>query len=278
MAIRILTDSTADFSLAEAARERIEIVPLRVLFENESYCDRVDISVDEFYKRLLESKRLPTTSQPTPADFIPHFEAAKKAGDDLIVLVLSKELSGTWQSALIARSMVEYERIYIIDTAQVTLGLRLLAEEANRLKAGGKTAEQIVSEIETLKNKVSLKAIVGTLDYLVKGGRLSKTAGFAGSLLSIKPLITIKDGRLEVLTKGRGKKGALDALWRKIEKDPADLSKPMLLGYTYEKDSVLELKEFLNAKGIPAKRIAQIGSVIGTHAGPQAYGIAYFLK
>lgn len=279
MSIRIITDSTSDFTPQQAQQQNIDVVPLKVIFSDAEYRDGLDITLGEFYQRLTTSEVLPTTSQPTPNDFINHFEKAKEAGDDVIVILLSSELSGTFQSAVLAKNYVEYDRIFLVDSLNATIGLKLLINHAITQRNANKQATEIVNELEYLKSKVTIKAVVNTLDYLVKGGRLSKAAGFAGSLLSIKPIISLIDGKIAVIAKARGKKGAMEALWKEIEKDAElDLSKPLLLGYTQDEQPALELQSFLKEKGIEAADLCGIGSVIGTHAGPGASAIAYFRK
>lgn len=212
MSIRIITDSTSDFTPQQAQQQNIDVVPLKVIFSDAEYRDGLDITLDEFYQRLTTSEVLPTTSQPTPNDFINHFEKAKEAGDDVIVILLSSELSGTFQSAVLAKNYVEYDRIFLVDSLNATIGLKLLINHAITQRNANKQAIEIVNELEYLKSKVTIKAVVNTLDYLVKGGRLSKAAGFAGSLLSIKPIISLIDGKIAVIAKARGKKGAMEAL------------------------------------------------------------------
>ncbi len=279
MAIRIITDSTADFTPAEGKKKGIEIVPLKVIFSDQEYLDGVDISNEEFYQKLCSSQTLPTTSQPTPNDFIQYFEDAKEANDDVVAILLSSELSGTFQSAKLAQNVVEYDRIFLIDSLNAATSLKLLVEQAISLREEGCTAEQIVEKIQDLIPRVSIKAIVSTLDYLVKGGRLSKAAGFAGTLLSIKPLISVIDGKVEVIAKARGKHKALETLWQEVEKDGGiDLSMPVLLGYTQDDALAEEMNQLLQEKGIQTEGKSSIGSAIGTHAGPGACAIAYFKK
>ncbi len=279
MAIRIVTDSTADLSKEDAALNQIEVVPLKLMFQEETYLDGISLTNDEFYKMLDECSNLPTTSQPTPNDYIEVFEKAKEANDDLICITLSSALSGTYQSAMLAKGIVDYDRIFIVDSLQAATSLQLLVLIARQRVNENKKTEEIVAEINELKHKVTLKAILFTLDNLVKGGRLSKTAGFAGSLLSIRPIITVLDGKIEVVTKARGKKASMEALYNEMMKDgEIDHDLPMLLAYTKDKSNAVDLQEYLFTKDINIDGICPIGAVIGTHAGPNASAIAYFKK
>ncbi len=279
MALRILTDSTSDFTKEELNDLNIDMVPLKVIFDGKEYKDGIDISIDEFYEKMEASKNLPTTSQPTPADFIDHFEAAKEANDEIIVFLISSELSGTYQSAMLAKNIIDYDKIYLFDTLNATVASRVFIETANTRRNEGVSVSAIIDELEGIKSSVTIKAALSTLDNLVKGGRLSKVAGFAGSLLSIKPIISIIDGKVTVITKARGKKVSFEAILREIEKDGGiDFNYPCSLVYAKNKENAEELQAFLQKNGIDIPRLYPIGSTIGTHAGPDAYGLAYVKK
>ncbi len=279
MGIRIIADSASDLLKSDAQQLNVQVVPLKVIFGSEEYRDGVDITMEEFYSKLSKADSLPSTSQPTPNDYIVLFEEAKAAGDEVIVITLSSQLSGTFQSATLAKNYVEYDNIYLIDSYNVTVGVRLLIDIACQRRDEGVACVDIVNEIEQLKPRIRLKAMMNTLDYLVKGGRLSKVAGFAGSLLSIKPIIEIKDGKVALVAKGRGKKAAMEALYKEIENDTEiDSTMPIAVAYTQDEDGAVALKDFLATKGINAGNIYPIGSTIGTHAGPGASAIIYFCK
>lgn len=186
MAIRFLTDSTSDILPEEAAQRGIDVVPLKVLFGEESYRDNVDITHQEFFDKLVTSKVFPTTSQPSPADFLPYFERARDQGDTLICLHISAVLSGTMQSAQIAKEMCGYDKIYIIDSKEAIIGLRMLVDLGIYLRDHGSTAEEIVAELESARDRVRLFAVLDTLEYLHKGGRLSTAVTVLGTLLKIR--------------------------------------------------------------------------------------------
>ncbi len=218
MTVRIITDSTADVTPEAARQLNIGVVALKVLFGHEEYRDGIDLNIEEFYAKLTGSGQLPTTSQPSPNDFLTEYEKAKAAGEEILVLTLSSQLSGTCQSAQLAKDYCEYEPIYIVDSLSATIGTQLLLREAIRLRDAGQSARQIAAQLDQLKSRIVVLAAVDTLEFLVKGGRLSKAAGFAGSLLGIHPMITLEEGKLSVLGKARGKKATLQLFWQQMEK------------------------------------------------------------
>ncbi len=277
MAIRILVDSTSDILPAEATELNVIVVPLKTVFGDVSFRENIDISHGEFFEKLATVKDLPTTSQPTPADFLPHFEAAKEAGDDVICLMLAGTLSGTLQSAEIAKGMCEYDRIFIVDTLSAIIGTRLLVNLAMEMRAANNTAEEIVEAVEEAKGRIELFAMVDTLEYLHKGGRLSKTSKILGGFLKMKPLITLKDGQLQVLGKARGVDAAMDTLLELIGDTPdVDKSVPVVYGYTLNDTQCAAFREKADTKyGFENTIMYSVGSVIGTHIGPHAFVIGY---
>lgn len=273
--IRILTDSTAAIDAATAKEINVDIVPLKLLFGDDCYRDGVDISSDDFYHRLANSKKLPTTSQPTPGDFLPYFEATKQAGDSLITILLSGSLSGTVQSAVMAKEMVGYDEIHIIDSLSAITGLRLLVGQAQAMRAAGCSAREIVDAIESMKNRVALWGIVDTLEYFYKGGRLSRAGLVAGTLLKVKPILTLK-GSLSVIGKARGTAKGIEFIMEQIEKQPPAKDSPILVGYTKTDEKCRQLMDTAKDRfGIVADSVSPISGVIGTHVGPDAGVITY---
>ncbi len=280
MGVRIVLDSTVN--VKKELENRFSVVPLMVNFGTESYVDNVDIDNDEFYRLLAKSKVLPTTSQPTPDAFSKVFEEAVNAGDEVVVITISSLLSGTYQSANIAAADFE-GKVFVVDSYTVTIGAGILAEIAIQLADSGKSAAEIAAELENKKQQVRVFAVLDTLEYLKKGGRISATAAFAGGLLNFKPIIAIKDGEVKFVTKGRGNKQANEFMNREVLKnEQINREMPMLLGYTGEDSTrMMEyIKENEKMVGRTGTDIAytQIGSVVGTHAGPGAVAIAYFAK
>ena len=279
MKTRIIVDSTAD--LMPEIRERVHVVPLTVHFGQEEYVDSVTIDHKTFYEKLVETDVHPSTSQATPVAFEKEYEKARKAGDEVVVITLSSKLSGTYQSAMIAAQ--DYDNIYIVDSGSVAIGGGILVEYALELLNDGLNAKEIVNRLEEAKRKIVIVALVDTLEYLKKGGRISKAVAFAGGVLNIKPVLSVIDGEINMLGKARGSKMGNNLLVQEIDKAGGiDFGKPVLLGYTGISNALL-LKYIDDSKHIwennlKAVRYTTIGSVIGTHAGPGAVAVAFFKK
>lgn len=276
MGIRIIVDSTAD--LTPQVRERVAVVPLTIHFGEEEYVDGVNITYQEFYEKLVATKVLPSTSQASPYAFSAAFGQAVADGDEVLAIVVSSKLSGTYQSALIAAE--DYPgKIHVVDTKNIALGSAILTEYALKLVDEGHCAEEIARLIEAARERVHLMAVVDTLEYLQRGGRLSKTAAIAGGILSIKPIITLTDGEIRVLAKGRGNKQANSLMNQEITKAGIDTSMPMMLGYTGTDDALLRKyrddSEALWSADVP---VSLVCGVVGTHAGPGAVAVAFFAK
>ena len=277
MKTRIIVDSTAD--LMPEIKERVHIVPLTVLFGEEEFIDGVTIDHKTFYEKLIECDTLPTTSQAIPDAFMKEFEAAKDAGEDAIVITISSKLSGTYQSAVIASQ--DYDNIYLVDSGSAAIGSSVLAEYALKLADEGLDAKTIVEKLEEVKDKIIIVALVDTLEYLKRSGRISKAIAFTGGILNIKPVISVIHGEIGVLGKARGSKMGNNLLIQEIEKaGGVDFSKPVLLGYTGLSDALL-LKYINDSQHIWKDNIdtinyTTIGSAIGTHVGPGAIAVAFF--
>lgn len=276
--VNIIVDSTAD--ITEDVKERLTVVPLTLSFGDEEYIEGVTIQKKEFYQKLIESDVLPKTSQAVPADFSDIFEKIAAAGESAVVITLSSKLSGTWQSAMIAAR--EYEdSVYVVDSRNVAIGTAILAKLALRLVDEGMGAREIAERLEKEREKICLIAMLDTLEYLKKGGRISAAAAFAGGVLSIKPVVCIRDGEIVILGKARGSKQGNNLLVSEIRKTGGiDFTKPILLGYTGLDDTLLqkyiEDSKALWEEGISSLETTMIGSVIGTHAGPGAVAVAFF--
>ena len=279
MKVHLIVDSTADVS--EAIRARLTVVPLTVHFGSEEYVDGVSISKQEFYEKLIESDVLPSTSQAAPAAFSEVFEGIAQRGESAVVLTISSKLSGTCQSAMIAAA--DYPGIYVVDSRSAATGTGILAELALRLIDGGMSAEDIAARLEQERENVCLVALLDTLEYLKRGGRISKAAAFAGSMLSIKPVISIRQGEVVVLGKARGSRQGNNLLAAQIDAaGGVDYDKPVLLGYSGLSDTLLQKYIADSARFWEGKaeklQTTQIGSVIGTHAGPGAIVATFFKK
>ena len=279
MKTRIIVDSTAD--LMPEYKSRVSVVPLTVHFGEEEYIDGVTIDHKTFYEKLIESDVLPSTSQATPDAFMKEFEKAKTAGEVAVVITLASKFSGTYQSAMIAAA--DYENIYVVDSASAAMGSGILVELAFRLLDEGKSAEEIAAILEEEKKKIVIVALVDTLEYLKKGGRISKTVAFAGTVLNIKPVLSVVDGEINMLGKARGSKMGNNLLVQEIDKAGGiDFSKPVLLGYSGISDALLqkyiEDSRYIWEGNLKEVRYTTVGSVIGTHAGPGAVVVAFFKK
>ena len=277
MKTRIIVDSTSD--LLPHIKEQVHVVPLTVHFGNEEYVDGVTIDHKAFYEKLVETDVHPSTSQATPAAFEQEYEKAKTAGEAAVVITLTSKLSGTYQSAMIAAS--EYENIYVVDSGTVAIGGGILVEYALKLLNEGLEAKEIAEKLEVAKNRIVVVALVDTLEYLKKGGRISGTVAFVGGVLNIKPVLSLTGGDINILGKARGSKMGNNLLVQEIEKaGGVDFSMPLLLGYTGLSDAML-LKYIEDSKhiwegNVDEVRYTSIGSVIGTHAGPGAVAVAFF--
>ena len=274
MGIRIIVDSTAD--LTPQVRERVTVVPLTVHFGEQEFVDGVNITGYQFYEMLETSGVLPTTSQATPYAFSAAFGQAVADGEEVIALVVSSRLSGTYQSAVIAAE--DYPgKVHVVDSRNIAIGLAILTEYALRLVDEGKSAAEIVELLNRQRERVRLMAVVDTLEYLQRGGRLSKTAAIAGGILSIKPIIALMDGEIKVLAKGRGAKQAVSLLNQEIAKAGRDKTMPALLGYTGTSAEQLhkyrQENEELWPHEVPESIVC---GVVGTHAGPGAVAVAFF--
>ena len=275
--MRIIVDSTSD--LTPEIKKQVHIVPLTVHFGDEEFIDGVTIDHKQFYEKLIETDVHPSTSQASPAAFEAEYEKAKDEG--AVVITVSSKLSGTYQSAVIAAE--EYENIYVVDSTSVAIGTSILVELAVRLANQGLEAKEIARQLEEAKKKIVLVALVDTLEYLKKGGRISKSVAAFGTMLDIKPVLGVEDGEIQVLGKARGSKMGNNMLVQQIDKAGGiDFTKPVLLGYTGLSDAML-LKYINDSKylwegNLPEVRYTTIGSVIGTHVGPGAVAVAFFKK
>ncbi len=280
MSIRIIIDSASDITKEKALALGLYFMPLKTIFGNEEYLDGVTMSHQQFYERLIETEEIPTTSQIPPYEYEKVFSSIVENGDTAICITLSSKLSGSYQSANIA--VADYEdKIHIVDSENVCIGEQILILYALKLREEGKSVEEIIDSLNKRKKDIRLIALLDTLEYLKKGGRISPTAAFAGSLLSIKPVIAIENGEVAILGKARGSKNGNNMLMELTGKNGGiDFSMPFTLGYTGLSDSLL-LKyiadsEVLYKGKVDKLPISTIGSTIGTHAGPGAIALAFF--
>ena len=276
MSVKIVVDSSVD--LAPEFKAQVKTVALSVLFGEREYKDGVTINPEKFYEMLVQCEQLPTTSQPTPAAFEDAYRELVEAGHEVLVITIASKLSGTYQSATIAAD--EFPgKVFVLDSRAAAIGSGLLAMSALKLAEEGLSAQQILEILMEKRKKIRLFAMVDTLEYLKKGGRLSSTVAFVGGVLNLKPIISLVEGEIQVVGKARGLKAAFSAMNQACQETGIDLSEPYLMGYTGSSNE--NLTKYLAESGDlwPAgSEKLIIGSAIGTHAGPGAVAIAFYGK
>lgn len=280
MSVRIITDSASDMSPAE--HPALAVLPLSVTFGTDVYMDGVDIDHQRFYEMLVERDELPKTGQVNPYAFSQAVAEAREAGDEAVIITVGAKLSGTNQSARTALAEAPGGDVYVVDSNNVTLGERVLVEYALRLVDEGQGAAQIAAAVEAVRDRVVVIGLLETLEYLVRGGRLSAAAGAVGTLLNVKPVVAAEDGLIVQLGKARGSKNGRNLLNQKVEKAGGiDFSMPLALGYTGLSDAVLK-KYIEDSAALWAGHtegelpVHTIGATIGTHVGPGAVAVAFF--
>ncbi|MBR3969279.1 MAG: DegV family protein [Clostridia bacterium] len=274
--IKIVVDSSADCNLQDGIVD--VIVPILVSIDNVEYKSGTELTNDKFYELLKSAKEFPRTSQPSPQDFIDLFEKAQNDKDQIIYLCLSSRLSGTYQSALMIKDMVGYDDIYVIDTLGATHIIDVLARYARGLIQKGYSAGEIVDMCEELKHKVKLYAGIDTLEYLYKGGRVSRASATVGEITGVKPLITVSDGRVEMSGKALGKSRAVSALIEKVKNHQINTDFPVFSLYTYGTENCELLEEKLKSLDIKVAERLQVGATIGAHVGPGGYAVLFVEK
>lgn len=286
MSIRIITDSGADIpqglgaSSGENPRDDLTILPMHVYFGEKEFLDGVNLTHKEFYELLIESEELPKTSQIPPYEFEQVYERAVAAGEQVVVITISGKLSGTYQSACVAAEGYE-GKVYVVDSLNATLGERCLVDYALRLKDQGKTAQEIAAELTRARKRIRLLALLDTLEYLKKGGRISKSVAMVGGMLSIKPVVSVVDGEVVMVGKARGSRNGNNLLVQEIQKaGGVDYSMPYYLGYTGLDDHMLQ-KYIADSKALWEDYVdclptTSVGGTIGTHVGPGAIGVFFF--
>ncbi|MCQ2405690.1 MAG: DegV family protein [Oscillospiraceae bacterium] len=281
MSIKVITDSASDITQKEAVELGISVVPMTVSFGGTEYVDGVTLNHRQFFEKLVETDVLPTTSQVSPASFEDAFSEASRDGSEIICITLSSKLSGTYQSACIAAE--EYPNVTVIDSENVSAGIRILALRALEFIKKGMSVAEIKDILLKERKQVKVIALLDTLEYLKKGGRISAATAFAGGILSIKPVIEISEGEVKIIGKARGSKAGNNRLNEKVEESGGiDFSCPICLAYSGLDDSMLR-KYIEDSKALYSGKmdkeelpVATIGSVVGTHAGPGVVGIAFF--
>lgn len=280
MSVRIIIDSACDLSKEKADQMHLDYMPLKTMFRDQEFLDGITISHQEFFERLVESDTLPTTSQIPPYEYEQIFSSVAEGGDTAVCITLSSKLSGSYQSACLAAS--EFEgTVIVVDSENVCIGEQILVLFAARLRDQGKSAQEISDILNESKKHIRLIALLDTLEYLKKGGRISSATAFAGNLLSIKPVVAIENGEVVILGKARGSKNGNNMLMELTDKcGGIDFSLPFCLAYSGLSDALLQKyikdSESLYQGKVDVLPISTIGSTIGTHAGPGAIAVAFF--
>ena len=275
MTVKVITDSTADLPPALAEELGITVVPLNVHFGTEVYRDGVEITADEFYRRLVTASRLPTTSQPTPGDFLSAYDEMGQTTDEILSVHISAKLSGTMNSA--TQALEEYagsSRIEIVDSMQGSMGLGVVAIAAAEAARRGDSLDDVVTETRATIPKVGFIGLLDTLEYLEKGGRIGKAQAFMGSLLRIKPLLTIRDGEAHPLERARTRAKGVDRMCELVQAEMP--LKDLAVVYTTTPDEARALAQRLQSF-LPQGEVilSQVGPVVGTYLGPGVLGVAF---
>ena len=274
--IKIMLDSSSD---SHNTHPYDYYIPLTVDIGGRCYKDGVDLRPQKFYKLLASTGDFPKTSQPSPDDFIPYFEEVKANGDELIYITVSSALSGTYQSGNIAKAMVEYDGIHIVDSKSVTHMIGQLARYADQLRGEDLSATEIVEKVLQLREKQVIFAGLQTLEYLHKGGRLSKSSAAVGTIANIKPIISIsQDGMVESAAKAIGVKRAISTIVKHVQEYEIDENFEVWILYTVDEENCDALEAALTAAGVSITGRMQVGPTIGTHVGPGVYGITFIKK
>ena len=275
--IKIITDSTADLSQDLYDKYDIEVLPLLINFGDESYLDGVEISPEEVFRRIEEGNILPSTAQVTPIRFEEIYKKYLDEGYKIISIHMSSVMSGTYQSACIAKNSLETDDIVVIDSQKVTSALGLLVLKAAKLIEKGLTLEELEKEVNECRNKVKASIVFESLEYLVRGGRISKTAGIVGSMLGIKLILEIKDGLMAVKDKIRGSKKAIKRLISDLESVDLDPELPVLLIDVQNIEIKQALREYLTENNVNFVE-CPVGSTVSIHSGPRCCALVFLTK
>ena len=274
--VRIVTDSTADLPQELVDRYGITVVPLKVFFGSDCYLDGIELTKEEFYQRLASSKELPTTSQPTPAEFAEVYRPMAEEGADIVSIHISSHMSGTLQSAQLAKTMLQYDGLEVIDARAVSVLLGMVVLGAARAAAAGFSRTEVAALARSIIVNHRIYFVVDTLEYLQRGGRIGKAQAFLGTVLNVKPVGTIKDGLIYPHEKVRGRKKAINRMVQLLS-GGFDEGGPVFCFMTHGNDPQgMEYLKDLVQERLNCSEIfdSQMGSVVGTHVGPGVLGVA----
>ena len=275
--VRIITDSSADLEPREYEKLNITCIPLTVFFGDTEYQENVNLSKEQFYGLLAESGT-PKTAQPSPQLLLDLFEEAKEAGDEAIYFSISSAISGTYQTACATKAMVDYDGCHVFDSKNATGGLRVLLEEAVKLRDQDKNAAQIMEGVAALQGRIVLYACMDTLEYLYRGGRISQTVYKLGTMAQVKPILRVtEEGTIEVPAKAMGMRKGMDFLCKRVEAGKPSKDHSFYAMYTGDRSNGLLLAEKFRAMGydVPDEKVINVGAAIGSHVGPNACGMVF---
>lgn len=277
--LRIVTDTASDITVDQAKDMNIEVVSLDITFEDGPAPQRTEADFQRFYERLEVCEKLPVTSRTPPEEYLKIFEDAKTRGDEVLVITLSSGLSGTVESAHMAKQIVGYDQIEVVDSHQAILTQRMLVEEAIRLREEGYHLQEIARRVKEMREQVVVCGVVGTLKYLQKGGRIPASLATLGTLLRIKPVIVLEDKILKQLGKARGHDAGEAMLYKRMEEDGFNKAYPVYFGYTSNRALTEKFMQQTKERyGLTQTRMFPIGGVIGTHCGTDCVAVAYVKK
>lgn len=275
---RIIIDSTADYSPEEVEKYDLTMLPLSIQFDQKLYKDRIDLTPEEFYRLLQEHEELPTTSQPAPGAFMEAFE--KYPDEDIVVIPLSRTLSSSYDNAVVVKNMTGRDNIYICDTNWITYGLRMLVDEAIKMRDMGASGQEIKDMVEKERDYLRLYAVLDTLDNMVKGGRISRSAFMVGKMLNIKPIVAFDQGIITVPAKARGKKAVMREILKLMDThEEPDLEAGCWVGYSGDHDNLEAFTGPIFEK-YPFKVLGEgyVSATLGTHVGNGGRCIVYKVK
>jgi len=277
--VKIITDSASDLENYELEKLNVASVPMPVMFGETEYIPNENMSKDEFYEMLQKEKKFPKTSQPAPSVLMDVFQEAKDNGDELVYITLSSALSGTYNSAVLTKDIIDYEKCYIVDSLSATAGERIMVDIAVKLRDEGKNGAEIAHTLNELRDRILIYACVDNLEYLHKGGRISAAAYAFGTIANVKPIISVtENGKVEVPSKVMGVGKAVKYICNQLEDEEPDSDYPMYVVYTHERTNAEKLVKKLDDYGITEDNLTNIGATIGTHVGIGAFGVAYVRK
>lgn len=277
--MRIVTDSASDILFDEAIELDIDVVDIEITFEDGPHPQKELIDFEKFYERLEKADLLPTTSQPSPKSYLEIFEKAKEIQEEVLVITLSKGLSGTYNCAMMVRDMFDdNEFIHVFDSAQAVLSQRLLVNKAVELRDQGQSVSEIIAQLKELNSRIRIYAGIDTLLYLKKGGRVPSSIATIGNLLKIKPILVMKEGVLHSHSQARGKKSMKQTLLNLVNETEVDENYPILIGYTGNQQDKEVAQEFMSNLHQENTILYPVGGVIGCHLGPRGLLVCFVEK